>query len=114
MTWRSLEKLMWILDPFLQIVEFNSCCSKPILVEYIVSVGLRVLSGGRTKDQCHIAGTSLDAAYKAADDFIDAVNAAADFDIKMPNSEEDWDSVNASFTKKDFTLNNCRLYGLFG
>lgn len=43
---------------------------------------------------------SLDAAYKAADDFIDAVNAAPEFDIYMPKTEDEWDETNRGFTKK--------------
>jgi len=100
MTRRSLKKLVQILDPFLHRAEWNSSCLEHILIEHIVTIGLRVLSDGRTKDQCHIAGTSLDAMYKAADDFIDAVNAAPELDTKMPQSDEEWDRINASFTKK--------------
>ena len=74
--------------------------TEPILVEHIIAVGLRVLSGGRTKDQRHIIGSSLSAAYVASDDFIDAVNAAPELDIKMPHSHDEWDRINAGFTRK--------------
>jgi len=66
-------------------VEFNSPCVESILVEHIVAIGLRVLSGGRTKEQCHITGMHLDAAYKAAGDFFDAVNAAQRLISTCPN-----------------------------
>jgi hypothetical protein len=68
MTRPTQEKLVSIVAPYLQRAQYNSRCSEPILVEHIVAVGIRVLSGGRTKDQRHITGMSLDAAYKAADD----------------------------------------------
>ena len=71
-------KLVCILDQQLELVEHNNCCSEPILVEHIVAVEVHVLSGGRTKDQHHIIGSSLDATYKTVNDFIDAVNAALD------------------------------------
>ena len=45
------KKLVRILDPFLQRFEYNSRGPEPILVEHIIAVGLRVLSGGRPKDQ---------------------------------------------------------------
>ena len=44
-------KLVRILDPILQWTEYNSRCEEPLLVERIMAVGLRVLSGGHTKDQ---------------------------------------------------------------
>jgi hypothetical protein len=100
MTRPTQEKLVSIVAPYLQRAQYNSRCSEPILVEHIVAVGIRVLSGGRTKDQRHITGMSLDAAYKAADDFIDAVNAASEFDIYMPKTEDEWDETNRGFTKK--------------
>jgi hypothetical protein len=65
MTRGSLENFVQILHPFLQRAEWNSSCLKHILIEHIVSIWLRVLSDGRTKDQHHITGTSLDATYKA-------------------------------------------------
>ena len=43
---------------------------------------------------------SLDAAYKAANDFIDAVNAAPEFDICMPKTDDEWDEINSGFKKK--------------
>ena len=41
------KKLVGILDPFLQRFEYNSRGPEPVLVEHIIAVGLRVLSGGR-------------------------------------------------------------------
>ena len=52
------SKLVRILHRFLQSSDYNSHCNEPILVEHIVAVGLRVMSGGRPKDQCHIIGSS--------------------------------------------------------
>jgi len=77
-------KLVRILDPILERDENKSRCSEPIRVEHIVAAGLRVLSGGRTKDQRHIIGSSRTAAYDAVDDFINAVNSAPELDIKLP------------------------------
>ena len=100
MTKRTHQKCVSIVAPYIQRAEFNSRCSEPILVEHIVAVGLRVLSGGRTKDQRHITGMSLDAAYKAADDYIDAVNAAPEFDICMPKTDDEWEAINRGFKGK--------------
>ena len=52
------------------------------------------------KDQCHIVGTSLDAAYKAFDGFVDAINSCLELDIKMPQSLEEWDTLNWQFRSK--------------
>lgn len=93
-------KLVRILDPILQRKEYNSRGSDPILVEHIIATGLRVLAGGRTKDQRHIIGTSLSAAYDAVDDFIDAVNSAPELDIYLPQTTEEWQRINYGFTKK--------------
>ena len=61
---------------------------------------MRVLAGGRTKDQRHIIGTSLSAAYDAVDDFIDAVNSAPELDIHLPQTTDEWQRINYGFTKK--------------
>jgi hypothetical protein len=66
-------KLIQILGLILKHAKYNSHANEPISVEHIVAVGLRVLSGGRVKDQHHIVGSSLDAAYKAFDNFVDAI-----------------------------------------
>ncbi|KAL7488001.1 hypothetical protein ACHAW6_013595 [Cyclotella cf. meneghiniana] len=94
------QKCVCIVAPYIQQEELNSRCSEPILVEHIVAFGLRDLSGGRTKDQCHITGMSLDAAYKAADDFIDPVNAAPEFDVCMPKTVNEWDEINHGLKAK--------------
>ena len=100
MTRPTHEKLVSIVAPYLQQAEYNSQCSEPKLVDHIVAVGIRVLSRGRTKDQCHITGMSLDAAYKAADVFIDAVNAAPEFDTCMAKTDNEWEEINHGFKKK--------------
>ena len=94
------SKLVRILHPFLQRSEFNSCCNVPILVEHIVAVGLRVLSGGRPKDQRHIIGSSRAAAYVAFDDFVEAVNLAPELDIVMPQTPQEWDIVYNQYKSK--------------
>ena len=43
---------------------------------------------------------SLDAAYKADDDFFDAVNAAPKIDIHMPKTDKEWDIINQDFKTK--------------
>jgi hypothetical protein len=52
------------------------------------------------KDQRHIVGTSLDATYKAFDDFVDAVNSCLELDIQMPQSPEEWETINRQFRSK--------------
>jgi hypothetical protein len=102
-------KLVRILDPILQRVEYNSRSSQPILVEHIVATGLRVLAGGRVKDQRHIIGSCLTAGYVATDDFIDAVNSAPELDIRLPQTVEEWRHINAGFTRKssDRLIDGC-------
>lgn len=102
MTRRTHEKLVNILAPYLQRVEYNCHSSGPILVEHIVAVGLRVLSGGKTKDQCHITEMCLDAAYKAQScrHFFDPVNAAPELDDCMWKTEEEWHMINHGFKRK--------------
>jgi hypothetical protein len=100
MSLHSHGKLVRILNPILKRAKYNSRAEEPILVEHIVAVGLRVLSGGRVKDQRHIVGTSLDATYKAFDDFVDAVNSCLELDIKMPQSSEEWETINRQFRSK--------------
>ena len=60
----SHGKLIQILRPIFEHAKYNSCTKEPTSLEHIGAIGLQVLSGGRVKDQCPIAGTSLDAAYK--------------------------------------------------
>jgi hypothetical protein len=93
----SHGKLIRILNPILKRAKYNSRAKEPISVEHIVAVGLRVLSGGRVKDQRHNVGTSLDATYKAFDDFVDAINSCLELDIKMPQSPEEWETINRQF-----------------
>ena len=89
MTLPTHGKLFSILDPFVQRKEPMSRGAEPILVEHIVGVGLRVLSGGRTIDQRHIIGSCLHTAYVDSNAFIDAVNAAPELDIQMPGSHNE-------------------------
>lgn len=103
-------KLVRILDPILKRVEYNSR-GDPIKVEHIVAAGLRVLSGGRVKDQKHIVGTSRTAAYDAVDDFIDAVNEAEELAIRFPSTVPEWQCVNAGFKRKSW---NCIIPGCVG
>ena len=63
------------------------------MVEHIIAVGLRVLSGGRPKDQRHIIGSSRAAAYLAVDDFVDAVNLAPELNIDLPTTPEEWEEI---------------------
>ena len=95
------DQLVEMLAPILQRVEYNSRGSTgPILVEHIVAIGLRALAGGRIPDLRHIIGASTSATYKAFDDFVNAVNAAPELDIKFPISSESWKEVNDGFTAK--------------
>jgi hypothetical protein len=94
------KKLVRILDPFLQRFEYNSRGPEPILVEHIIAVGLRVLSGGRPKDQRHIIGSSRAAAYLAVDDFVDAVNLAPELNIDLPTTPEEWEEIYEQYKMK--------------
>jgi hypothetical protein len=42
----------------------------------------------------------ISALYKALDDFVNAVNATPELDIKFPDSPEGWKEVNNGFTAK--------------
>ena len=89
------RNLVRLLDPILQRVEWNSRGgSEPILVEHIISLGLRLLAGGQVSNVRHIMGVSRSAAYEAFDDFVDAVNSHPDLAINFPNSTEEWKEVN--------------------
>ena len=94
------RNLVRLLDPILQRVEWNSRGSEPILVEHIISLGLRILAGGQMSDVRHIMGVSRAAAYQAFDDLVDAVNSHPDLDINFPNSPEEWREVNDGFKAK--------------
>ena len=56
--------------------------------------------GGRKKDEHHIIGSLLDAAYKAVNDFIDAVNTAPELDINLPKRKEQWVAINVGLKMK--------------
>ena len=56
--------LVHILHPKLQKKDYN-CRGELITVEHVVANGLRILGGGRPKDQRHIVGMSRDASYKS-------------------------------------------------
>ena len=85
MTLSCFNKLVNILSPKLRKKEYN-CRDELITVEHIVANGLRILGGGRPKDQRHIFGMSRDASYKSFCSFLDALNSAPELDIKMPNT----------------------------
>ena len=97
---QTYNKLIRILDPILERVEFNSRCSEPIQVEHIIAHGIRVLCGGTQSNNHHLVGSSIAAAYAAFDDFIDAVNYASALDIIAPQTEEGWLCINAEWKKK--------------
>ena len=92
--------LVRLLDPYLQRVEWNSRDRSPILVEHIISLGLRVLAGAQIEDMRHIIGVSKAAAYQAIDDFVDAVNTHPNLAINFPKSPEQWREVNDCFKAK--------------
>ncbi len=95
------ERLVELLAPRLQRLDWNSRGSSgPIMVEHIIALGLRSLSGGRLLDVRHVIGASLSASYRALDDFINAVNSTPELDINFPNSPEGWKEVNDGFTAK--------------
>ena len=96
----TYDKLLQLLSPILQRNQSNCHCDEPILPEHIFAYGLRILGGGRPKDQCHIIGTSPDATYKAFNFFLNSVSSLPDLEIKMPKSPEDWDSIYKSFKRK--------------
>jgi hypothetical protein len=102
MSYDAHSELVDILCPFLQRKEYNSRSSEPIAVEHMVAAGLRVLQGGRAKDQRHIVGSSRAACYAMVDDFIDAVNSAPELDIKFPQNPDEWRAVNEGFRKRSF------------
>ena len=45
----------------------------------------------------HWDESRLDAAYKSADDFFKAVNAAPELDINMPKTDDKWDTMKQGF-----------------
>ena len=100
MTLPTYNKLIRILDPILERVEFNSRSSVPIQVEHIVAHGIRVLRGGTHSDNRHLVGTCISSAYASFDDFIDAVNSAPALDIIAPQTEEEWLRMNAEWKRK--------------
>lgn len=73
--------LVHLLDSLLQHCEYNNCSSESILVEHIVSVGLRGLRGRHINDQRYIIVSSKLAAYNAFDDFVDAMNMLSKLDV---------------------------------
>jgi hypothetical protein len=100
MTLPTYGKLIRILDPLLQRCEYNSRGSEPILVEHITAVGLRVLSGGRPKDQKWIIGSSRAAAYDAFDTFVEAVNLSPELAINMPKTSNEWETIYRQYKLK--------------
>jgi hypothetical protein len=88
-----------ILYPILRKKEYN-CRGELITVELVVANGLRILGGGRPKDQRHIIGMSRDASYKSFCSFLDAVNSAQELDIKMPSTPEEWNEIYHEYRMK--------------
>ena len=93
------RELVHILDPILRKKEYN-CCDELIPVDHVVANGLRILGGGRPKDQRHIMVMSRDASYKSFCSFLDAVNSASKLDIKMPSTPEEWDEIYQEYKRK--------------
>mmetsp|Transcript_32231 Transcript_32231/g.77042 ORF Transcript_32231/g.77042 Transcript_32231/m.77042 type:complete len:373 (-) Transcript_32231:51-1169(-) len=96
----AVSKLINILAPRIQRVEYNSRSEGPILPEHIVGVGLRTLAGGSLSDIRHIFKMSVGAAYVSFNDFIDGVNTAPELAIKPPQSDEEWYQKNLGFLAK--------------
>ncbi|KAL7552356.1 hypothetical protein ACHAWF_016576 [Thalassiosira exigua] len=80
--------------------EYNSRSLEPIRVEHIMTLGLRVMGGGRPKDIRHFAGTSRAASYKAVNDFLNAVNETPELSINFPSGEAEWETVRRGWTAK--------------
>jgi hypothetical protein len=91
--------LVHILRPKLQKKDYN-CRGELITTEHVVANGLRILGGGRPKDQRHIVGMSRDASYKSFCSFLDAVNSAPELDIKMPSTPDEWDEIYQEYRSK--------------
>jgi hypothetical protein len=95
----------------LQRKEWKSSGPEPITAQHIIATGLRILSGGRPKNQRHIIGSCLDAAYKGFNDFLDAVNQAPELSIEMPQTPEDWDMIYKQFKQKSLDENMAGCVG---
>ena len=96
----AVSKLIDILAPRIQRVEYNSRSEGPILPEHIVGVGLRTLAGGSLSDIRHIFKMSIAAAYGCFDDFIDGVNTAPELAIRAPQTAREWYQKNLGFLAK--------------
>ena len=96
----AVSKLIDILAPIIQRVEYNSRSEGPILPEHIVGVGLRTLAGGSLSDIRHIFKMSVAAAYGCFDDFIDGVNTAPELAFRAPQSDEEWYQKHLGFLAK--------------
>jgi hypothetical protein len=70
------------------------------LFEHVVANGLRILGGGRPKDQRHIMGISQDASCKSFSSFLDTVNSAPRLDIRMPSTPEECDVIFNEYKRK--------------
>ena len=93
MSYNAFNKLKEILQPILQ-RDANKCRdAEPIMTEHIMAMGLRYLSGGRVLDNRRFIGMNRSAGYYAIDDFINAVNAAPELDIKLPSLPTEWEEV---------------------
>ena len=104
----AVSKLIDILEPQLQRVEYNSRSEGPILPEHIVGVSLRTLAGGKLSDIRHIFKMSIAASYVCFNDFIDGVNTAPELAIKPPQSDEEWYRKNLGFlAKSSHRIMNC-------
>ncbi len=76
MSIQTYRRLIHILYPFLYQKTHKSHGPEPILIENIVTIGLRVLSCGWPKNQKNIIGMCPDAPYKVFNDFLDDASQA--------------------------------------
>ena len=111
MSFPAFNQLKFLLKPTLQRKESMSRSMRPIDMNIIVGTALRYLAGGSINDIRHIFKTSYAEAYNCVHCFIYAINESADFDIKLPTTAEEFETIRVCFKNKS---SNSLMQGCVG
>ena len=105
----AFNRLVSLLEPYLQRDSRYSRAKDPVFVEMIVAIGLRWLSGGTYQEVEDCYNVSTTEAYRCREKFLDAILSCKELCIELPDSPEAWETIRRGFAEKSSfgVINGC-------